>query len=247
LQPNDTLTLSESDMHPRASAIVVGALLAYTHGANCGAQIAKQVDVSQEVADAAPKTSEPATTALTFVASTHAPIYNGARSPTDRSLFLIGLERRFVVREGRLGSVSTGLAVYPEVYSTRNRGSVLQVQPCDGPLLRACIPEEIPVNYPAFGFGVVPLSIRLESPPISRFRLAAHADGGGVWSTRRIPGTFGTHFNFLAQYGLDGRIRITTHTSIEPGYRHIHMSNAGTGEANPGLDISALVLGLSWS
>jgi hypothetical protein len=229
-------------MHPKASAIVVGALLAYTHGANCGAQIAQQVDVSQEVADAAPKARERATTALTFVASTHAPIYNGSRSPTDRSLFLIGLERRFVVREGRLGSVSTGLAVYPEVYSTRNMGSVFQ--PCGGTLL--CL-KEVAVDYPAFGFGVAPLSIRLESPAISRFSIAAHADGGGVWSTRRIPATFGTHFNFLAQYGLDGRIRITAHTSIEPGYRHIHLSNAGAGDANPGLDISALVLGLSWS
>jgi hypothetical protein len=232
-------------MHPKASAIVVGALLAYTHGANCGAQIAQQVDVSQEVADAAPKARERATTALTFVASTHAPIYNGSRSPTDRSLFLIGLERRFVVREGRLGSVSTGLAVYPEVYSTRNMGSVLQ--PCDSGVTLNICQTALVTNYPAFGFGVAPLSIRLESPPISRFSIAAHADGGGVWSTRRIPATFGTHFNFLAQYGLDGRIRITAHTSIEPGYRHIHLSNAGAGEANPGLDISALVLGLSWS
>lgn len=108
--------------------------------------------------------------------------------------------------------------------------------------------EVCPVGakYAAFGVGVIPLGFRFESLPLGRISLAARLDGGGVWFDRRIPADGGMHFNFLAQAGVDLSLRVATHSWIQLGYRHLHLSNAGTSEVNPGLDVSLLDLGLAW-
>ena len=216
------------------------ALLAFAPGRYCGAQIDLAPKKQDKVSDSVSNERKGRAIALSVTAATRAPISNGQTLPPDRKLLLVGLERRVPLAEGRIGSVSAGSAFLPAVYTTGNQRT--ELQPCG--FFEVC---PVAYRYAAFGIGVIPLSIRFESSPDSRFRLAAHAGGGGVWFTRRVPATSGTRFNFLAQFGLDCRFRITTRTWVEPGYRHVHISNGGTGELNPGVDISALVLGLSWS
>lgn len=181
-----------------------------------------------------------ASKALSFVVAAHAPVSNAPASAHDRLLLLLGAEMRLPLIESRLGSLETAPALYPGAYTTGNRQS--ELQPCG--TFDLC---PVATKYTAFGVGLAPLSLRLEGPPAARFRLALHAEGGGIWFARRVPAETGTHFNFLAQYGVDCRFRMTQRLWIESGYRHIHLSNGGTGQVNAGLDMSSLDLGLSWS
>jgi hypothetical protein len=113
--------------------------------------------------------------------------------------------------------------------------------PCD-PLMLC----PVGARYAAYGIGAIPLGFRFESVAMRDISLAARLDGGGVWFNRRIPADGGMHFNFLAQAGVDLSLKVATRSWIQLGYRHLHLSNAGTSEINPGLDVSLLDLGLAW-
>jgi hypothetical protein len=183
---------------------------------------------------------EDATTSAVWVAgATRAPVSDEHAWPDDRVLMLVGIERRFKLFEGALASITTAPAILPAVYTTGNRRK--ELQPCG--VFEVC---EVGVRYSSFGVGLIPLSIRVESSRAGRLRLVGYLDGGGVLSTTRIPAEWGTHFNFLAQIGADIRFSLGNGLWIEPGFRHLHISNGGTGALNPGLDTSLLVLGMAW-
>jgi hypothetical protein len=76
--------------------------------------------------------------------------------------------------------------------------------------------------------------------------LIADLDGGGVWFSHRVPVRDGTYFNFAARGGLDALYRVGDGLWLSAGYRHLHLSNAGTGAVNPGLDVPLIALGLAW-
>jgi hypothetical protein len=174
----------------------------------------------------------------------------------DRNLMVIGVERRFVIVNSRFGTVALAPSLLPAVTTGHNRGT--SVVPCE-PVFSLATPSTRPMTgtstlpvcfgtapYSAFGGGVLPLAMRFETPLLHRVGLVASIDGGAVWFNQPIPVPAGTRFNFAARAGLDATLRVTNRTWLSAGYRHLHLSNAGLGATNPGIDAPMISVGLGW-
>ena len=220
------------------SLLVIGGFL-LVPGTQCPAQQDPAAGQQTGAGSTIREDHDRTTSAVWIAGTTRAAVSNNHGWPDDRVLMLVGVERRFKLFEGAVGLITTAPAFLPGVYTTGNRRP--ELQPCG--VFDLC---EVGVRYTSFGVGLIPLSIRFESADLGRLRLVVHGDGGGVWSTRRVPAEWGTHFNFLAQYGTDISIHLRDGLWVEPGFRHLHLSNGGTGTVNAGLDASLLVLGMSW-
>lgn len=179
----------------------------------------------------------------TIYAGWHAPVVNHGQQ-TDRSLILFGIERRFVLAEGNLGRVSFAPELLPAVGTSHNRKQIFPPCPYSTALnASGCVRS---ISYSAFGAGVLPLALRLETPTARRLGLLARIDGGGVWFNERIPTPEGARFNFLARATVGVAMRLTHRGWISAGVSHLHASNAGRGEVNPGIDANLLTLGTAW-
>ncbi len=66
---------------------------------------------------------------------------------------------------------------------------------------------------------------------------------GPVWAEKRVPAAT-SHFNFISQAGAGLIIAPRSRLPFVIGYRFLHISNGGYAPRNPGLNISALVLGV---
>jgi hypothetical protein len=180
-----------------------------------------------------------------WTAGWHAPEANISGLARDRSLLMVGIERRFTLKGGRFGTISMAPAILPAVNATHNRRSEQRMCVTD-PVLLTWIYCDKNVPYSAFGVGVLPLAFRFQTPSEHRFGVVASLDGGGVWFDGRIPIPAGTRFNFAARAGLDATVRVGRRTWLSAGVRHLHLSNAGMGDVNPGIDAKLIALGLAW-
>lgn len=191
-----------------------------------------------------------------WTAGWNAPVANGSNIGHDRTLMMAGVERRFVFASGRLGTLSFAPGLLPFVNATNNRE--LDILPCPrggtrtgGEVVEISGQCYNLVRYSAVGVGLLPLSFRWQSSIERRVGVIANLDGGGIWFNHRLPVSEQTHlngtlFNFTARAGLDGVFRVSDRTWLSAGYRHVHLSNGGFGDINPGIDAPLVALGLSW-
>lgn len=109
------------------------------------------------------------------------------------------------------------------------------------------------INYPANGFsgpraqrsglGIVPLRISFPFThrPSGSFPFAEGGIGLFLFEDR-FPNSHGTLLNVTLDFGLGYNIKITESNSLAIGYRFHHLSNAGIGTVNPGLDSNMILL-----
>jgi hypothetical protein len=191
----------------------------------------------------------------------NAPVANGSNIGHDRNLTLAGMERRFTITAGRFGRLSWAPAVLPVVRASNNRQLNPRTCGTNGITASTDEPSAITLHingkcyqsfrYSAFGFGLLPVAFRWETSTERRVGLIADLDGGGVRFNHRLPVSSGqklngTLFNFVARGGIDAVVRVTDRTWISAGYRHMHLSNGGLGEINPGIDAPLMALGIAW-
>lgn len=68
---------------------------------------------------------------------------------------------------------------------------------------------------------------------------------GLLYATQPVPAGVTKHnFSLMADFGVD--ITTSDRSAIFLGYRFHHVSNASTGELNPGINVNSLVFGLSF-
>ena len=96
-----------------------------------------------------------------------------------------------------------------------------------------------------YATALTPLGIRMTARPWERFEPTFALDLGFVLSPRNIPIDNSTSFNFLFSFGPGIEIYANQHTSWRVEYLYRHMSNAGSGEFNPGVDQGILQLTLN--
>lgn len=92
-----------------------------------------------------------------------------------------------------------------------------------------------PEDY-RFGIGVVPLKLLLpfsESRPINPFTFVS---AGGIFLNDKFPKGNGASINYLFNLGAGFELTMFRKTDIQFGYTMQHMSNANTGQENPGID-----------
>lgn len=73
--------------------------------------------------------------------------------------------------------------------------------------------------------------------------LYAEVSSGPMWSEKEVPAAT-SRFNFLSQGGVGVMIGSGQMTPLMLGIRFGHISNGGTAHPNPGLNFTALVVGL---
>ena len=95
----------------------------------------------------------------------------------------------------------------------------------------------------AYGFGVAPLGFQLELFRRSPVYLALGGGGGLLFFDRDVPHLDTRKMNFTATLNAGLRVVISEVWELTLGYKYHHLSNAGTGTFNPGLDSSMLYLG----
>lgn len=69
---------------------------------------------------------------------------------------------------------------------------------------------------------------------------------GPMWAEKRVPAAT-SRFNFVTQAGAGVILRPQSRLPLVLGYRFMHVSNGGYSPRNPGLNVSALVLGVRFA
>ena len=95
-------------------------------------------------------------------------------------------------------------------------------------------------NVPAAGLSLLARHpFRDDSHAVQPF---VEVSSGPMWSTERVPAAT-SHFNFYTQLGVGAIIHPERKTSLIVGWRFGHISNAGYGRLNSGLNINSLMIG----
>lgn len=92
-----------------------------------------------------------------------------------------------------------------------------------------------PEDY-RFGIGVIPINLLLpfsEYRPINPFTFVS---AGGIFLNDKLPKGNGASINYLINFGAGIELTMFRKTDIQFGYNLQHMSNANTGQENPGID-----------
>ena len=158
-----------------------------------------------------------------------------------REIFLLAVER--TVHLATVGGLDVDWTPHlvPAVLVTDNP---------DAPLVR--IPEGLggwvarTDGRTVWGVGATPAALRLEWRPGERLALGAGGAAGGVWFSSPVPFSNATHWNFAVDGSLSARFRAAPGRWIELGFRIYHLSNAGFGPENPGLDGRMFTVGVGW-
>lgn len=92
------------------------------------------------------------------------------------------------------------------------------------------------------GLGIKPVGVRAWAGA-ERLALLAEASGGILRFGTPLLAANGTRLNFAAELGLGVRLGLSQRVRTIVGYKWHHVSNAGLGEVNPGLDSDLVYLG----
>ena len=105
-----------------------------------------------------------------------------------------------------------------------------------------------PINM--YGASVTPLLYRwnFQRHPGSRNLPWAQVGGGLLWTNHKFPNTGDTSvFNFTPQVGFGLNTHVRSHQTLDFGLKVIHISNAGLGDNDPGINYSLqFAAGYSW-
>ena len=167
----------------------------------------------------------------------------------DRDLFLIGVRARWLFSvSGRVemaytadllpAVVSTGMPSYTFVNVPP---SCLPNQACTLPLV---VVTEM-TRKTVYGFGAAPVGGEVRFRATRPLALVLRGSAGGVYFSRPIPDPEERRFNFIFDIGTGAEWRFSRRVAMTAGYRLNHISNAGRGPVNPGLNSHMLELGLN--
>jgi len=87
-----------------------------------------------------------------------------------------------------------------------------------------------------YAFSAMPFGGRVQGFPGHRIQPTLSVDLGALVATRNIPVDYTSSFNFLSYAGPGVEVYWDNHHSVRIEYLYEHMSNAGLGYQNPGLD-----------
>lgn len=95
-----------------------------------------------------------------------------------------------------------------------------------------------------YGAGIAPIGLRLDYEGFGWWRPYFATNVGFLMFEERIPAT-GTKFNYTWDFGVGAQLFVADDQAITLGYDFKHISNAYSGEENPGFDANLFYVG--WS
>lgn len=106
--------------------------------------------------------------------------------------------------------------------------------------------------YGYHGIGITPLLFRWTLSRPDRIRPYGQLGGGLLWTATKFPQSEGrlvtSNVNFTPQLELGVQIPTRSRRSLDVSARAVHISSAGLGVSNPGVNVNVqLHVGYSWS
>lgn len=86
------------------------------------------------------------------------------------------------------------------------------------------------------GIGIIPLNIMMPITTSKIIEPFTFLSAGGVFLNDKLPDVSGASLNYLLNIGAGLELPFIQNSNIQLGYSIQHMSNANTGEQNPGID-----------
>jgi len=163
-----------------------------------------------------------------------------------RALFIVGVQYRHPLSRSPSASLAYTFDLIPAAAVTKTPTRVSTACCSYVPLSGRRGAREIEQVEPAtaYGFGVAPLGLQLVLFQQRPVQFALGIAGGLLLFDRDVPMLDTRRMNFTAELGAGVRIPIRDHWEATLGYKFHHISNAGTGTFNPGLDVNMFYL--SW-
>lgn len=97
-----------------------------------------------------------------------------------------------------------------------------------------------------YGAGIAPLGLKVSFAQQSRIKPFVAASLGFLYFGRDIPVPDSSHFNFTQEFGLGVDFFLAPKRALTLGYKVQHLSNAGIGDRNPGLNSHIIYAGFSF-
>jgi hypothetical protein len=97
-----------------------------------------------------------------------------------------------------------------------------------------------------YGAGVSPLGIKLNFGQDTRIKPFVAASAGFVYFQDDVPVRGSSRFNFTPELGFGLQFFMTPKNAVTLGYKLQHISNAGIGRRNPGMDSHLIYAGFSF-
>src|SRR5512145_2161833 len=97
-----------------------------------------------------------------------------------------------------------------------------------------------------YGAGLSPLGFKLNFGQESWIKPFLAASVGFLYFEKDIPVPRSSRFNFTPELGLGAQFFIAPKKALTLGYKWHHMSNANTGQSNPGMDSHVFYAGFSF-
>jgi hypothetical protein len=168
----------------------------------------------------------------------------------DRDLFLLGLRARWLLSANGPFEVAYTADLLPAVVSTGMPSYTFVNVP--GP---SCPPNQVcglPIitemtRKTVYGFGAVPLGGEVRYRATRPLALVLRGSAGGVYFSRPVPDPEERRLNFVFDVGAGAELRFSRRVAMTAGYRLNHISNAGRGPVNPGMNSHMLELGLDFA
>lgn len=95
------------------------------------------------------------------------------------------------------------------------------------------------------GFGISPIGFLLTDTTPNQFSPFLRTSGGLIYMESNFPTDDARKLNFTFDITFGGSYRLNSAAIISFGYKFHHISNAETGEENPGLDSNFLFIKFS--
>jgi len=97
-----------------------------------------------------------------------------------------------------------------------------------------------------YGLGFAPLGVKFRIGQESWIKPFVAASLGLVYSRRDVPVPDSSHINFTEEIGLGVDFFLASKTALTVGYKLQHLSNAGLGDRNPGMNSHFIYAGFSF-
>ena len=160
----------------------------------------------------------------------------------EREFVVFGLRYSYqVVRFGRARFFYTADLI-PMAVVSDNPAEVVMIPAPGGGLREAYSSDDGGLTY---GAGFSPVGFRFSIDLLDEVSIDIGASAGLLHFTQPVPTIDANRFNFSFDFGGGASVLVSKRCRIHLGYKLHHLSSAGIGEYNPGLDAYVFFLGLN--
>lgn len=171
----------------------------------------------------------------------HSPITSLGRTP-DRNHLFLGIHATATFLSWHRLSLAYAPDAVPLLLVTNTPTYTKTTETRDGRTVQI---KQVTGRGVAPGFALSPLGMETQIALTTNLRAFTEVAAGGVWFGRDVPEPNSRAVNYTFEVGGGMQQRIGPRWLLRAGYKFHHLSNAGSGEINPGLNAHVITVGFA--